>query len=263
MSSFVHHSRQLKGVTCGSAATSRSADRRYLRQRDQRITEYRRLVDPIARHYQRQSAEPLDDLIQVGLLGLLRAAELYRSDTGTPFDAFARPHVRGAILHYLRDQAAPVRLPRRLEEQRQQLARLQRLHPELTQPEQWRRALGLSVDQWNRLLAGTLTRRPLSLEATLEEHLQQTSEPMDEPLSLLETDEAADPLGLLTSLEHGQREVVEKVVLAGWSYRRTGAALKISPMTVQRRLQRGLNRLRQLLSQTVTVHPVASAAPGC
>jgi RNA polymerase sigma-B factor len=32
-------------------------------------------------------------------MGLLRAAELYKPQTATPFEAFARPHIRGAILH--------------------------------------------------------------------------------------------------------------------------------------------------------------------
>jgi len=241
--------------------------RRALKQRDRRIAQYSRLVEPIARHYQRRCAEPLDDLVQVGLLGLLRAAELYRTEQNTPFDAFARPHVRGAILHYLRDQAALVRLPRRLEEQRQQLARLRNLRPDLTRPEQWQQALGLSSEQWERLQAAGLTRRTLSLEPAMEEHIHQL--PGDDVPSGLEAcgdgdrEPGVSPLELLASLASDQRVVVERVVLAGWSYRRTGTALKISPMTVQRRLQRGLAQLRQLLTQMPAAGPVASGAPGC
>ena len=79
---------------------ARSPDlRRALLQRNQRVNQYRALVNPIAVHYVRRCPEPLDDLIQVGLLGLLRATELYQAHTATPFEAFARPHIRGAILH--------------------------------------------------------------------------------------------------------------------------------------------------------------------
>ena len=87
--------------------------RRALQQRNQRVNQYRALVTPIAVHYCRRCPEPLDDLVQVGLMGLLRAAELYQPQTATPFEAFARPHIRGAILHYLRDSASAVRVPRR------------------------------------------------------------------------------------------------------------------------------------------------------
>lgn len=236
------------------------------RRRDERINQYRQLVEPIARHYQRRCAEPLDDLVQVGLLGLLRATELYRSAQHTPFEAFARPHVRGAILHYLRDQAALVRLPRRLQEQRQQLARLQQLHPELSRPEQWRQAMGLNMEQWNRLRAAGLTRRPLTLEPAMEDQLAQ---PDPSGAAEVATSEwgglngSTNPLQLLATLAADQRVVVERVVLAGWSYRRTGAALQISPMTVQRRLQRGLGQLRNRLSQASGACPAPSGAPGC
>jgi len=65
-----------------------------------------------------------------------------------------------------------------------------------------------------------------------------------------------------------QRRVVEQVVLAGWSYRRLGRELRVSPMTVQRLLRRGLEQLRQELerrglSPDRPFHRAASAAPGC
>ncbi len=260
------HTSTMKPAVWPRAVQQRNQRNRDQRNRDQRIGQYRQLVEPIARHYQRRCAEPLDDLIQVGLLGLLRATELYRSDQRTPFEAFARPHVRGAILHYLRDQAAMVRLPRRLQEQRQQLARLQHLRPELTRPEQWRQAMGLSAEQWNRLLAASLTRRPLTLEPAMEEQLIQPATSCGAGLAASEWSDIIEPsnaLQLLATLATEQRDVVERVVLAGWSYRRTGAALQISPMTVQRRLQRGLGQLRKRLTQATAACPVPSGVAGC
>jgi RNA polymerase sigma-B factor len=60
-----------------------------------------------------------------------------------------------------------------------------------------------------------------------------------------------DALALLPQLPPEQRLVVERVVLAGWSYRRVAAALQVSPMTVQRRLQRGLEQLRRRLQPSL------------
>ena len=71
--------------------------------------------------------------------------------------------------------------------------------------------------------------------------------------------------------------VLSLVVLSGWTYRRTAALLQVSPMTVQRRLKRGLALLKDglhapgadfagplwPLSRSRTRHRVASAAPAC
>ena len=67
--------------------------------RNARIKRHLNLVDPIAGHYARRSGLDRDDLKQVGRLGLLRAAEGYEQGQDKPFEVFARPHIRGAILH--------------------------------------------------------------------------------------------------------------------------------------------------------------------
>ena len=243
---------------------------RGIQRRNRRIEQYRDLVRPIALHYQQRCAEPLDDLIQVGLLGLLRAAELYRPDTRTPFSAFARPHVRGAILHYLRDLAAPVRLPRRLEERRQQLGRLRRQWPcrGAAEPsaEQLRQAMGLNRRQWQELERCLPLQKPLSLDEALMEERQEVVGDASGSAAVGPGPEARGPEAteLLSQLEEPLRAVVERVVLAGWSYRRTAEQLQVSPMTVQRRLRRGLEQLRRLLSPGAAVPRLAaSGAPGC
>jgi len=131
--------------------------RRALQQRNQRVNHYRGLVTPIAVHYGRRCPEPLDDLVQVvGLLGLLRAAELYQPQTTTPFEAFARPHIRGAILHYLRDSALSVRLLRRQMELHDKLRQLKAnwcaRHGHKPSANELRMALQLSPTQWHNLL---------------------------------------------------------------------------------------------------------------
>lgn len=80
-------------------------------------------------------------------------------------------------------------------------------------------------------------------------------------------------------LEPDLRQVVDKVVLSGRTYRRTAALLKVSPMTVQRRLKRGLAELRQGVGRSANPpissqlrspiscpscrHREQSAAPAC
>ena len=85
-------------------------------QRNSRIQKYISLVQPIAKRYAHRSGCDCDDLIQVGCLGLIQASQRFEQTKGTVFHVFAKPHIRGAILHYLRDRASLIRLPRHVEE---------------------------------------------------------------------------------------------------------------------------------------------------
>ena len=245
-------------------------------QRNQRVDQYRTLVTPIAVHYGRRCPEPIEDLIQVGLLGLLRAAELFDAQTQTPFEAFARPHIRGAILHYLRDSALAVRLPRRQMELHDKLRQVQanwhKTHGQEASSEDLRRALDLSIPQWQELQRGKAMARPIGLadevidawaeqavdrEAGSAQHGSAEHGSAQQPG---EDGEAEYQLRLKRQwarLEPDLRQVVDKVVLSGWTYRRTAALLKVSPMTVQRRLKRGLAELRRGLGRSANP-PISS-----
>lgn len=73
--------------------------------RDQRVNAHVGLVKSMAyRLLQRLPAEvELDDLISVGVLGLIEAASRYRPSLGVPFEAFARRRIHGAMLDSLRE----------------------------------------------------------------------------------------------------------------------------------------------------------------
>lgn len=217
-----------------------------LRRRNQRIATYQQLVRPVAVHYARCCPEPLDDLIQVGMLGLLRAAELYSDRSATPFEAFARPHVRGAILHYLRDLAPVLRLPRRLGERQLQLRRtrqaLVQRHGREPGAEELRQAMHLSSAQWLQLEQACSAGRLVPLDSVVDGLQQPARESVDEPAP-------EQVVGALAGLDPHLQAVVRRVVLEGRSYRNAASELGISPMTVQRRLHRGLALLREALSR--------------
>ena len=73
------------------------------------------LVRSIARRF--AGAEPLEDLAQVGAIGLIKAADRFDEARGVAFSAYAAPFVAGEIRHHLRDRCAPVRVPRALQAQ--------------------------------------------------------------------------------------------------------------------------------------------------
>ena len=92
-----------------------------IQRRNRLVERHLDLAQRLARSFSQQTGLDHDDLFQVAVLGLLKATKAYRSEMNVPFEALARPHARGAILHYLQDSVAMVRLPRRLEEEAQRL----------------------------------------------------------------------------------------------------------------------------------------------
>ena len=71
------------------------------------------LVRAVARRF--AGREELDDLVQVGSIGLIKAVDRFDAGYGVSFAAFATPAIAGEIRHHLRDRSAPVRVPRRLQ----------------------------------------------------------------------------------------------------------------------------------------------------
>jgi RNA polymerase sigma-B factor len=222
-----------------------------LQRRNALVEAHRHLVPPLAGHYWQRCQEPREDLIQVGLLGLIRAAELYRHSLQTPFSAFARPHIRGAILHYLRDLAATVRLPRRQCELQCRLARLEEQMStesgaQLPAEEELLRRLGITMEQWRLLRRHKQLCRPAPLDAAMLDQLATPAEEVREE----HDDTLARVEGLLAGLDPRSQQVLRWVVVQGWSYRRAAAALEVSVMTVHRCLHKSLATLRQQLRET-------------
>ena len=224
--------------------------RKALRQRNRRVVAHREIVRPLALHYAHRSPEPSEDLMQVGLMGLIRAAELYDRDRRTPFEAFARPHIRGAILHYLRDCAPLVRLPRRKAELQSRLGRLLAACSSLDGAHGERSLLlsrlGVNGEQWHLLQQNRRLNHPCSLDGPeMADHLADPGETGGGDAGGSANGDESGVLEQLQRLQAPERTVVEAIVLQGSSYRAVGRTLGLSPMTVKRLLQRGLDELRR------------------
>jgi RNA polymerase sigma-B factor len=259
MPSLKSQTKSQAGNQAGNIAENQTQDpgKATVANRNGRVKEYQTLVRPIAAFYASCTPEPFDDLLQVGLMGLMRAAELYCSTNTAPFEAFAKPHIRGAILHYLRDAAPLIRLPRRVAELQQKAKRerdREAFRLELT--ENQRRSLA-ELEAW---------RQPISLDQLPWDGLDIAA-PCEASPRIQEEDTAA-AVKALQGLDAQSQWIVGKVVLEGWSYRRAASQLQVSPMTVQRRLKQGLARVRSALEQqgsglAPSWHPSQFAAGGC
>ncbi|MFD9573531.1 SigB/SigF/SigG family RNA polymerase sigma factor [Streptomyces sp. NPDC059982] len=233
------------------------------------------LVKFAARRFRGRS-EPMEDIVQVGTIGLIKAINRFDPDRGVEFTTFAMPTISGEIKRFFRDTSWAVKVPRRLQELRIDTAKAhdaleQDLGREPTDSEMARR-LKVTDEEFieGRKAASAYSAR--SLDAPPQEDAER--DPQAERASLGEEEPAYDLIECLESL---------KPMLAGLPAReRTllslrfgqeltqseiGARMGLSQMHVSRLLNRTLTRLRGgLLTDTgaeaPTTDPGADAGTG-
>jgi len=219
------------------------------------------LVRKIAHRVSHQCAEPYEDLEQIGYLGLIRAIERFNPSQGCAFSSFAVPYIRGEMLHFLRDRGSAVKVPRRWQDLQKEG---QRVRAELTkdlgrQPmdQEIAERMGISVHEWREIKMAVRNRLPLSLDATVQQ--------VDSSITLGETLPDARYQALqrleedrqqlqraLSQLEDKTRAAIEFVFFSDLSRKEVAERIGVSPMTVTRRIQRGLEQMVSFLQmQTI------------
>jgi len=215
------------------------------------------LVRKIAHRVSHQCAEPYEDLEQIGYMGLIRAIERFNPYQGCAFSSFAVPYIRGEMLHFLRDRSGTVKIPRRW----QQLNRDgQKAREALTekfgrQPtdEEVATQLGVSVNEWRESKVASRNRLLLSLDATI---CQQIDSPMtlgdtlpDAHYQILQNleEERQQLQKALNQLEEKTRQAIEYVFIQDLSRKEVAERTGVSPMTVTRRIHRGIEQMMAFL----------------
>jgi RNA polymerase sigma-B factor len=90
--------------------------------RNRLVEAHRGLAASIAHDYRDRGVE-LDDLVQIAMLGTLKAVERYEPERGIPFSSFASRTINGEIKRYFRDRTWAVRPPRSEQERHLDLRR--------------------------------------------------------------------------------------------------------------------------------------------
>ncbi|MBA3432774.1 MAG: SigB/SigF/SigG family RNA polymerase sigma factor, partial [Actinobacteria bacterium] len=94
-----------------------------LAAREQLIEQYMSLVRSLARRYSYRG-EQLEDLVQIGAIGLIKAIDRFDLNRGVELTTYATPNIIGEIKRHFRDKGWSVRVPRGLQELNVQLSRL-------------------------------------------------------------------------------------------------------------------------------------------
>lgn len=134
---------------------------------DQLVRRHAELVKRIAYHLcgRLPPSVDVDDLIQAGMLGLLEAAAHYSSGKGASFETFAGIRVRGAMIDALRKlDWTPRSVHRRAREVAQAIRELERETAAAARAPDIAARLGISVDEYHRIVQDAATCQLASLE---------------------------------------------------------------------------------------------------
>lgn len=129
------------------------------------------LVWRVANRWAKQCPEPVEDLAQIGRIGLLKAVERYDPGTGNAFSSFAVPYINGEIQHHLRARWGLLKIPQVTFEEAakvrrlvRQMAKLGRQVDEVTAAA----AVGITAERWAWISEAVQRRQLASLDEVLE-----------------------------------------------------------------------------------------------
>ncbi len=83
--------------------------------KDEIVLSYSHLVEYIARKFSYRREE-IEDLVQVGTIGLMKAVDHFSPERDVEFTTYATPKIIGEIKHYFRDKSKLIKVPRKLQE---------------------------------------------------------------------------------------------------------------------------------------------------
>ncbi|MDS9472188.1 RNA polymerase sigma factor SigB [Sporosarcina pasteurii] len=222
------------------------------------VLNYERLVHSLARKYSK--GKPYhEDLVQVGMLGLLGAIRRYDASYGRSFEAFAVPTIIGEIKRFMRDKTWAIHVPRRIKELGPKIkATVETLTVELQRsPLIHEIAEYLEVDEEAVLEAMEIGRsyQALSMDHALDADSEGGTVTLFDLVGTPDdgyeaTDQrllVADALVVLTDRE---RQIIQYTYIDQMSQKEAGELLGISQMHVSRLQRQAIRKLQEKILET-------------
>lgn len=214
-------------------------------------------VKKIACGLARRSTDPVDDLIQVGAVGLIKAMDLYNPEVGTKFKTYATYLITGEIRHYLRDKASMIKAPREIQELAFRInCMIKQLTEEGIEPtsEQVAEAMSMSVSKINDIIEVDRRKSTISLDQAFSSDDDTMSLgdkiPSGDYQEFLDAYEEKIMLSnAITKLKPKMKEVIELSYYEDLNQREISEKLNISQMQVSRRLKQALEDMYKIITK--------------
>jgi RNA polymerase sigma-B factor len=216
--------------------------------RNELIEEHRGFAEFLARRFS-DRGEPLDDLRQVALVGLLKAVERFEPERGLSFTTFAGPTIIGELKRHFRDRTWSLRVPRRLQELS---LRVERARGDLGQafgraptPAEIAAHVGISDEQVLEGMEAASLYRVGSLDVTASDRDEVTAGDRvgDDDDELGHVEDRAFVRAILGALPSREREIVYLRFFEGLTQAEIADQVGVSQMHVSRLLTRSLAAL--------------------
>ncbi len=213
------------------------------------------LAEYLARRFAHRG-EPLEDLVQVASLALVKAVERFDPHRHLEFTTFATPTIVGEIKRYFRDRSWMVRVPRRVQELYLQVSRaIEDLSLESGRSPtvgEIATRVGVPADQVHEAMEAGEAHRLTSIDDNDDSESGGLSGLMgDLDAGLLAVEERAGLEPLLARLPERERIIIFLRFYEGLSQSEIAIRLDTSQMHVSRLLARSLQRLRDLSPNSI------------
>ena len=221
--------------------------------REQLVQRFLPLARQLARRYQR-GGEPLDDLVQVASLGLLKAIDRFDPRRETAFSSFAVPTILGELKRHFRDKGWSVRVPRDLQELAVKVDRVgEQMSRELGRaptPMEIAESIGATTEQVLEAREAAGAYRAVSLDRPRDEEDEEgggiaDSVGIDDP-GFSVAEDAATVERLMRVLTDREREVLRLRFEEDLTQSEIGVRVGVSQMHVSRLIRQSVARLREV-----------------
>jgi RNA polymerase sigma-B factor len=257
-----------------TASADRTLLRRYheegdLAAREQLIEQYMSLVRSLARRYSYRG-EQLDDLVQIGAIGLIKAIDRFDLDRGVELTTYATPNIIGEIKRHFRDKGWSVRVPRGLQELNVQLSRIiEEQTVELGRSPtiaELAKAADAEEEEVLEALESGRAYSSVSLSAAVGQDEEGELDPLeslgaDEPQYEVSEDRAVLAPGFRV-LDERERTIIHLRFFKGLTQSQIAQQVGISQMHVSRLIRRALEKIREEIASEGEEPPARRAVGG-
>ncbi|WP_278926765.1 RNA polymerase sigma factor SigB [Staphylococcus auricularis] len=217
------------------------------------VRHYRKLIESLAYKYSKGQSHH-EDLVQVGMIGLIGAINRFDISYDRKFEAFLVPTVIGEIKRYLRDKTWSVHVPRRIKEIG---PRIKKVNDELTNElerspsiEEIANRLDATEEEVLEAMEISQSYNALSVDHSIEAYKDGSTVTLldimgqqDDNYDLTEKRMILDKI--LPILSDREREIIQCTFIEGLSQKETGERIGLSQMHVSRLQRTAIKKLQQ------------------